>query len=136
MPEFRTTHNLQLGLLLPVEEFVEDLLTIYRREGIQHDEKAIIELIPITHPFVLGTCIGTFQVWKEAYSLIFIQNNQKGNGHLEDVFEMMEYLCKRDNKDFIIAAVQNERFRQHCLNKRGFVVRDEEQKNIIKYFKK
>lgn len=132
--DFTTTHNLELGLLEPVEDFIEMILAGYERDGIPHDAKAIRSMVGMTYPFRLGTIGGTFQVWREAYSLIAVQNYKPGNGHLEDLFEMFDYLCRRDNKDLIVAAVQNERFRQHLLTKRGFVELDNKHRNVIKFY--
>lgn len=56
-----------------------------------------------------------------AYVIISILNSQPGNGHLQDVFEWFEHSCKRDKISLIVAAVMNEKFKQHLINKRDFI---------------
>lgn len=82
--------------------------------------------------FKVGTCDGLYQATNESYCIIAIVNDEPGNGHLDDVFEWFENSCKRDSKSLIIMEVMNQRFKAHLINKRGFVMMDEE--NLIKTF--
>jgi hypothetical protein len=50
-----------------------------------------------------------------------VKNESPGNGHLEDLFQWFENSCKRDKKNFMILEFFNDRFKKHCIEKRGFV---------------
>jgi len=50
-----------------------------------------------------------------------VMNESSGNGHLEDVFEWFEHSCKRDKKALMILEFFNDRFKKHCIEKRGFI---------------
>ncbi len=56
-----------------------------------------------------------------------------GNGHLEDVFEWFEYACIRDCKGLIIREFFNDRFYNHCIEKREFIP-EPGTKNLFKIF--
>jgi hypothetical protein len=61
-------------------------------------------------------------------------NDRPGNGHLEDMFEWFEHSCKRDNKALVIAEFFNERFKKHCIEKRGFTEIPNKKNNLIKIY--
>ena len=84
--------------------------------------------------FRIGTCHGLWNATANSYDILAIDNKEKGNGHLEDVFEWFENSCKRDNRDLKILEVWNQDFKQHLIEKRGFV--DIGKDNLIKYIKK
>jgi hypothetical protein len=75
---------------------------------------------PPSYRFRVGTCNGLFSSTREAYIIIAIDNNKKGNGHFEDVLEWFYESCKRDKMDLIFAEIMNERFYRHLIHKRGF----------------
>ncbi len=83
--------------------------------------------------FRIGTCNGLWRSTETAYEILAIDNSEKGNGHLDDVFEWFENSCKRDNKDLKVLEVWNKDFKKHLIEKRHFV--DIGKNNLIKYFK-
>ena len=76
---------------------------------------------PSIQLFRIGTCEGQWISTDFTYDIISVTNRQKGNGHLEDVFQWFENSCKRDKKALRIREFFNERFRRHCIDKRGFI---------------
>jgi len=82
--------------------------------------------------FRIGTCHGLWGVTDTTYDILAIDNREKGNGHLEDVFEWFENSCKRDGKDLRILEVWNGNFLKHLITKRGF--QHESELNLIKKF--
>lgn len=72
--------------------------------------------------FRVGTCHGLWQSTETAYEILVIVNDNKHNGHLDDVFQWFENSCKRDNKKLIVLEVWNKKFKQHLIDKRGFSV--------------
>ena len=70
--------------------------------------------------FRVGTCHGNYTWDKKSYIIITIINEQKGNGHLQDVFDWFENSCKRDGKTLKVAEIWNENFKKHLIEKRGF----------------
>ena len=90
-------------------------------------------LAPMFKRFRIGTCEGLWAVNNESYDILAIDNKEKGNGHLEDVFEWFENSCKRDNRDLRVLEVWNKKFMKHLIEKRGFT--DIGGDNVIKYFK-
>ena len=70
--------------------------------------------------FRIGTCEGLYFSTPDAYCILVVTNNEKGNGHLQDVFDWFENSCKRDGKNLMILDFFNEKFKTHCINKRGF----------------
>ena len=78
----------------------------------------------IMGPFIqfrIGTCHGLWGVTGESYDILAIDNKEKGNGHLEDVFEWFENSCRRDNRDLKVLEVWNKAFKKHLIEKRGFI---------------
>src|SRR5687768_2146489 len=71
--------------------------------------------------FKIGTCHGQYYNTELTWNVISITNDHPGNGHLDDFFQWFEYACKRDDRIFVIEEFLNERFRQHCIDKRGFI---------------
>lgn len=70
--------------------------------------------------FRIGTVHGQWRATQAAYEILSFANDRPGNGHLDDVFEWFEYSCKRDGKDLVIREFWNDKFKQHCIKKRGF----------------
>lgn len=68
----------------------------------------------------IGTVEGQWMHTEFAYCIISFLNKSPGNGHLDDVFEWFEHSCKRDGKALMIMAFANDRFKKHCIEKRGF----------------
>lgn len=68
-----------------------------------------------------------------AYHILSVENENPGNGHLEDVFERFESSCKRDKKPLMIMDFFNEQFKQHCITKRGFIAVNNSD-HVIKFF--
>lgn len=75
---------------------------------------------PTIQLFRIGTCEGQWLSTDDAFVIISILNKNPGNGHLDDVFEWFEYSCKRDKKALMIMEFMNDRFKKHCIEKRGF----------------
>ena len=70
--------------------------------------------------FNIGTCIGTFGEQEHYIEIFGISNKNKGNGHLNDVLEYFEYICVKKNKNLYITHFENQGFKNHLINKRGF----------------
>ncbi|MCL2596250.1 MAG: hypothetical protein FWD66_01020 [Paludibacter sp.] len=84
----------------------------------------------------VGTCHGLWGVDKDYYYILAIKNEERHNGHLEDVFQWFEYSCKRDNYNLIILEIMNKDFYRHLIEKRGFVPLDKGGANVVKIFNK
>ncbi len=82
------------------------------------------EVAPWINPdfdrFRVGTVTGVWSSDPYYYNILGIDNSEKGNGHLEDVFQWFESSCKRDKKNFRILEVWNDDFKRHLIEKRGF----------------
>jgi len=70
--------------------------------------------------FRIGTCGGLWRCKDNEYQILAIDNKEKGNGHLEDVFDWFINSCKRDKKSLVILELWNRRFKKHLMEKRGF----------------
>lgn len=92
-----------------------------------------IEGEPINICFKVGTCSGLYNIAEATVDIIAIANEQKGNGHLEDVFEWFEYSCKTSKRNLRILELMNKKFEKHLITKRGF--QKQGAVNVIKYFK-
>lgn len=84
--------------------------------------------------FKIGTCLGQWISTPTTYDILSVINHEPGNGHLDDVFEWFENSCRRDNRDLRILEIVNDRFLDHLLNKRGFLLYNPN--NAIKLFRK
>ena len=82
--------------------------------------------------FRIGTCHGLFCSTDESYIILAIDNNDKGNGHLNDVFEWFENSCKRDDKALEIVELWNKKFKKHLISKRDFIINGKDK--VIKKF--
>lgn len=69
---------------------------------------------------------------KDGLEIISIINNEKGNGHLEDVFEWFEYAARTQKLKLWIRAFMNDRFKKHCIEKRGFKASGDE--DVVKEY--
>lgn len=76
--------------------------------------------MPSFTQFRIGTCHGLWRSTKDTYDILAIDNDEPGNGHLEDVFQWFESCCKRDKRDLMVLEVWNADFMKHLLTKRGF----------------
>lgn len=83
--------------------------------------------------FKIGTCEGQWMSTDMAFVIISIINNEPANGHLDDVFEWFEFACKRDKKALMIMEFMNDRFKKHCIEKRGFIAIPGKD-DVIKFF--
>lgn len=70
--------------------------------------------------FHIGTCHGQWRSTPTAYEILSIVNYEPGNGHLGDVLEWFENSCKRDHRDLRVLHFENDFFRDHMIEKRGF----------------
>ena len=70
--------------------------------------------------FKVGTCEGLWGSDDITYYILSIINTERGNGHLQDVFDWFESSCKRDKKNLIVLEIWNERFKKHLIEKRNF----------------
>lgn len=71
--------------------------------------------------FKVGTCHGVYSSGEFIFRIIAVINDKPGNGHLDDVFQWFENSCRRDNKALMMMEFFNDRFKKHCIEKRGFV---------------
>ena len=78
------------------------------------------DLNPMFMLYRVGTVRGQWFSTEHAYIVVSFINDVPGNGHLDDVFEWFEFSCKRDNKALMIMEFMNDRFKKHCIEKRGF----------------
>lgn len=113
MEDFKTTNNLDFEVA----------------------ESPYPQLIP-HKMFRVGTCEGQWGSTNDSFFIMSIENNQQGNGHLNDVLEWFEYSAKEYNKNLIVLECMNKRFYEHLINKRGFVPMDAKKCNCIKIFNK
>lgn len=90
-----------------------------------HRDKRVME-------FKVGTCHGLYNFQGGRMVIISIVNDSPGNGHLEDVFEWFEFAAKAQGVDLMIAEFMNDRFKKHCIEKRGYKPLGSE--NVIKKF--
>ena len=95
-------------------------------------ESCVWDINPLYNLFRIGTCEGQWFALDKAYCIIAIINKQPGNGHLDDVFEWFEHSCKRDGKALMVLEFFNDRFKKHCIEKRGF--RPFMENDVIKTF--
>lgn len=72
------------------------------------------------YEFEVGTCHGLWRATEHSYILAIV-NDEPGNGHLDDVLAWFEHSCRRDEKRLRVLEVLNERFKNHLIEKRGFV---------------
>jgi len=79
----------------------------------------------------VGTCTGVYCWNEKAYMILSVGNNKEGNGHIQDVFDWFENSCKRDKKHLMVLEVWNKRFKNHLIEKRGFMPCGEE--HVIKF---
>lgn len=70
--------------------------------------------------YKVGTCSGQYQFIDGKLVLISVINDQPGNGHLDDVFEWFEFAARSQHVPLVIAEFFNDRFKKHCIDKRGF----------------
>lgn len=70
--------------------------------------------------FRVGTCDGLWASTDFSYDILAVTNEQKGNGHFEDVLQWFYYSCIRDKKKFRILEVWNQDLKKHLIEKRGF----------------
>jgi hypothetical protein len=80
----------------------------------------------------VGTCHGLYGSTEKTYDIINVHNAAPGNGHFEDVLQWFEASCRRDGKSLRIIWVLTERFKQHLIEKRGFV--EDGPDDVIKHF--
>lgn len=109
MSDFHSTHNLPFEMGGP-----------YKRDGSwQH--------------YKVGTCYGLWKRKNKTYEILSILNDVPGNGHLQDLLEWFEHHCRRDKKALRIKEFfLNPGFKQHLINKRGFVADGKD--DVIKKF--
>ena len=85
------------------------------------------------HHYKIGTCYGLWKSKNKTYEILSILNDVPGNGHFQDVLEWFEHHCRRDNKALRIKEFfLNPEFKQHLINKRGFV--EDGKDDVIKKF--
>jgi hypothetical protein len=70
--------------------------------------------------FKVGTCHGQYVFSDQGLEIISIINDKPGNGHLNDVFQWFEYAARVQKLNLLIRAFMNNRFKKHCIKKRGF----------------
>lgn len=78
----------------------------------------------------IGTCHGVYQSTQNTYDILAIYNDERGNGHFEDVLDWFYNSCRRDKKDLRFMEIMNEDFRKHLMKKRGF--KKDGKNNLIK----
>lgn len=96
-----------------------------------------MDSIPVTPPFKryrVGTCHGLWRCADDCYEILSVINDEKGNGHLQDVIEWFENSCRRDNKNLRMLHFENLPFMIHMINHFGF--EREKEYDIIKMIAK
>ncbi len=86
------------------------------------------------HNFKVGTVHGTIGKVGTYFCIDWLENKEKNNGHLIDTFQWLEHLCKMNNYDLLLLSVENERFRQHLITKKGFLAINHD--NVVKKIKR
>lgn len=84
--------------------------------------------------FQIGTCEGLWGCSDTAYVILALDNTERNNGHLIDVFQWFEHACRRDNMDLKILEILNQGFKRHLIKKRGF--KPYRENDLIKEFRK
>jgi len=76
-----------------------------------------------TQEFRVGTITGQwfFSPKTRTLCILSIVNEKPGNGHLDDVFMWFEYSAKTHKCPLVIMEFMNDRFKKHCIEKRGFI---------------
>lgn len=70
--------------------------------------------------FKVGTITGKYRFMNDAIEISRIDNENPGNGHLDDMFEHFEHAVKDTPRVLRILNITNERFEQHLIGKRDF----------------
>lgn len=83
--------------------------------------------------FKIGTCVGLWSVTHDGYEIHSVNNLEKGNGNLDDVFEWFEFSTKRDKGILTVIDVTG-RFKKHLIEKRGFTQSEYSKNNVEKSF--
>ena len=86
--------------------------------------------------YKVGTVKGLWNCDNENYIILSFVNEEKNNGHLQDVFQWFENSCKRDQKNLLIKEIVNEKFYKHLIEKRGFEKVNNNKNELIKYINK
>lgn len=73
------------------------------------------------HSFKIGTVYGLYQFQEKQFRILAIKNDNKNNGHLEDMLEWFYCSCIRYGTPLVIMDVINPRFEKHLKTKRGFM---------------
>lgn len=84
----------------------------------------------------VGTIIAVWGVTPDGYEVHSVNNTEMGNGHFEDFMQWFEHVCKRDNGTLTFTDVPTERFKKHLIEKRGFEVSEDNEKDLVKKFGK
>jgi len=82
--------------------------------------------------FRIGTCHGLWRANKNSYEILAVINNERNNGHFNDVLEWFEMSSKRDKYELRVLELYNDRLMQHLIVKKGFEKVDEN--NVVKKF--
>lgn len=115
MNAIRTKHNLDFysGLWRP-SWFARFIIFLVRPKD--DDDSPLIKW----QIFRVGTCEGQWRVTAQAFEVLSIVNNKKGNGHLDDVLEWFEWSARISKMPLRILRFTNERFKKHLIEKRGY----------------
>ena len=76
-------------------------------------------LSPKWKVFRIGTITGLWGSTDTSYDILAIDNEDKGNGHLQDVFDWFKMKCIRDKRDLRFHELLNIRFENYLL-RNGF----------------
>jgi len=69
--------------------------------------------------FRVGTVRGLWRATDEAYEILAVKNEEKGNGHFKETLRWFEQSCKRDNKKLRFVFCINPFFAYKCI-KHGY----------------
>lgn len=70
--------------------------------------------------FRVGTCHGLWRAVPDAYEILAVKNDRKGNGHFDAVVAWFERSAVRDKKKVRFCEMMNDNLISH-LQRRGFV---------------
>lgn len=70
--------------------------------------------------FRVGTCRGLWRATDDAFEILAVKNEQKGNGHFAQAMEWFKRSCVRENKKLRLREVWNVWLYWQCVRKFGY----------------
>lgn len=82
--------------------------------------------------YKVGTIHGIYFNTHTSLNITAVFNDEPGNGHFEDLLQWFERSCKREKMNLVFMHCDNLKFKEHLLNKRGFLPMPGTVNNVIK----